>query len=243
MKKVLFLVLSLMISFTMYAQEIDPKTEAEYTTAYNNLSRGTKQNINYENTSKQGVVVLLTFSVDTLNKEKYLPKPAEKQNKGIVSGKDNGILAPPVSSNDKHYDYLFTMIETRKDSCLSFFYTPNPFVLGKFYNGEEVFCTFNIRTEAGKIVTSGFEEFSWDSTKTRYRNTLSSPNLHRIKVPLKVEKFYYSESPLASKNVFGKVVLTTGAFYTKDEKFKGKYLFKRYRMTAVFQSPVNTVNK
>jgi hypothetical protein len=247
MKKALFLVLSLVISLTIYAQEIDPKVEAEYTAFYNRQVSETKRNIDIIKSKREntGVLFLVNFSIDTLNKDKYVnPKPTSGATI-MNNGKKVGTMDRYASLFDPANNYLMTFINKvkDKDSFLSFSYTPDEFVLNRTYDEGIAFFSITLKYAAGKLFESSFREISGDSAVKRYRRSPSSANLDEIDVPLKVEKCYFSASPLNSKSVYGKAVLATDAFYAASKDFSGKYIYKRYRMTVVFQSPVSDFKK
>jgi hypothetical protein len=178
MKKALFLVLPLITSVAMYAQQIDKKVEAEYAAAYNSLSENAKEDIENERGYEKGVLLFLDFSVDTLNKDKYLPKLARKPN-------TNNPGKPSV----KYHNFLITSLDTWTDFAQYRASTPSRLFMGKFYDKGVAFFAFELKYVAGKLASSYFDESSTDSTVKRYRKDASSADLDKISVPLMVEKY------------------------------------------------------
>jgi hypothetical protein len=134
------------------------------------------------------------------------------------------------------YDYMTGAVAVHADTCKLMAVTtiavPAP---GSSFYG------FTVMFGKSNTISSRFFEQSVDSTAI-FRSTGSPKNQSRIEIAASLSNCYYEAWPAGSTaHLYGRAVLTTDAFYTRDEHFTNKYILKRYTIDFVYRAPVHRI--
>jgi hypothetical protein len=196
-------------------QEADKNAKFYFYSSFNRQPESTRKAIASDSAQK-GIFIITDLVVDTLNKNEL-------------------ILSSP--KNDKYasfYDYMQGTVAVHADTCKLMAVSTMTSSSGSSYGFTVLFGKTN--TLNARL----FEE-SADSTAI-YRSTGSPKNQSRIEVSASLSNCYYEAWPAVSTaHLYGRAVLTSDAFYARDEHFSRKYILKRYTIGFVYRAPVHRI--
>jgi hypothetical protein len=239
MKNRVLLSLGIFSVLATSGQEADKNAKFYFYSSFNKQAESTRNAIAADS-ARKGIYIVTEFTVDTLNKNELIITSPEKETPQSSTINSNGVkigvmpAGPGKYTPSSYYDYYMEgAVAVHADTCKLMAISKEA-----FYNNS-AFFGFTVMFGKTNTLSTLFFEQSVDSTAI-YRSTGSPKNLSRIEVAASLSNCYYEAWPASdAARLYGRGVLTTDAFYARDEHFTRKYILKRYTIGFVYRAPVH----
>ena len=240
MKNRVLLSLGIFSVLATSGQEADKNAKFYFYSSFNRQPEYTRKAI-ISDSAQKGIFIIADLVVDTLNKNELIVAPPKnetpKSSTIKMDGATIGVMPAQAANPVKYpsfYDYMEGAVAVHADTCkLMAVSTMTGSAPGSSFYG------FTIMFGKSNTFSTLFFEQSIDSTAI-FRSTGSPKKLSRIEVPASLSNCYYEAWPARDAvRLYGRAVLTSEAFYARDEHFANKYILKRYTIDFVYRAPVH----